>query len=81
LVFQFKLVRQQGNVTSNNNANVVNTPTGAANDEESDVMTTLEKLEAEAKDVSVAWQTSYHINHHHHVIVVVVMFKIASFDS
>ncbi|KAK7104640.1 serine/threonine-protein phosphatase 2A 56 kDa regulatory subunit gamma isoform-like isoform X2 [Littorina saxatilis] len=37
-------------VTVNNNA-TTSTPTGAANDEESDVMTTMEKLEAEAKDM------------------------------
>ena len=50
IVLQFKVVRNM-NVSSNNNANsnASNTPN---NDEESDVMTTMEKLEAEAKDVS-----------------------------
>lgn len=50
LMFQSRSFRAAA-VTVNNNA-TTSTPTGAANDEESDVMTTMEKLEAEAKDVS-----------------------------
>lgn len=50
MIFQFKSLKSAA-VTANNNA-TTGTPTGAANDEESDVMTTMEKLEAEAKDVS-----------------------------
>ena len=37
------------------NNGTVATPALASNDEESDVMTTMEKLEAEAKDVSPRW--------------------------
>ena len=50
MIFQFKSLKSAA-VTANNNG-TTGTPTGSANDEESDVMTTMEKLEAEAKDVS-----------------------------
>ena len=47
---QFKGLKPM--VVNSNSSGAVGTPTGASNDEESDVMTTMEKLEAEAKDVS-----------------------------
>lgn len=50
MIFQFKSLKSAA-VTAVNNG-TAGTPTGAAHDEESDVMTTMEKLEAEAKDVS-----------------------------
>ncbi|XP_076464639.1 serine/threonine-protein phosphatase 2A 56 kDa regulatory subunit gamma isoform-like isoform X2 [Babylonia areolata] len=46
---QFKNLKSAAVTTTNNGT--AGTPTGMANDEESDVMTTLEKLEAEAKDM------------------------------
>ncbi|KAL8589703.1 Serine/threonine-protein phosphatase 2A 56 kDa regulatory subunit delta isoform [Nucella lapillus] len=46
---QFKNMNSASVLTTNNG--IAGTPTGVNNDEESDVMTTLEKLEAEAKDL------------------------------
>ena len=56
MIFQFKSLKSAA-VTAVNNG-TAGTPTGAAHDEESDVMTTMEKLEAEAKDVSCLLYTS-----------------------